>query len=400
MEVLVLAANDSAMLRLDAVLHALQSSPEPAEILDGMPEVHPTPSLCGQLGWCGLCIALTFECMHDTWNTQQLLDNQLIITRKLMTAVTLAAVIHDPPTMIPRPHRENSSGSLPTSSSSQATASPEVDTAHFLKKISKAVQRVKHLEMEQEQFFEDVQDLKSQYESHATNSADVACTPRRPSQRHQKILWEYLPTRDADMAAIPALSKQIQESETCIGKYPLQNVLGYGQYATVYASSTPEEPNLAIKAIGKDKLIDLVALIRVNSEILSLSDPAIQHPGILAVKDVIHTHKCIYLVTERGGKDLFDHFGVRQEGLSGDIIKPLMQKVAQAVQVLHRHNCCHRDLKPGPDHLAKLIDFGLCTKAASSQDHMLYDFCGSPGFLHRKSCSMNATMEWKRMSGA
>lgn len=35
----------------------------------------------------------------------------------------------------------------------------------------------------------------------------------------------------------------------------------------------------------------------------------------------------------------------------------------------------------GPEHLVKLIDFGLCTKAVSSPDHMLHDFCGSPGFF-------------------
>lgn len=169
----------------------------------------------------------------------------------------------------------------------------------------------------------------------------------RLSQHHQKILWEYLPSRDADLAAIPLLSKQIHESPTCIGKYPLQDVLGYGQYATVYASSLPEEPEpLAVKVIDKDKLIDLVALLRINSEISSLRDPNIAHSGILAVKDVIHTSKFIYLVTERGGKDLFDHFGVRQDGLGEDVIRPLMHRVGQAVQILHRHNYCHRDLKP------------------------------------------------------
>lgn len=34
-----------------------------------------------------------------------------------------------------------------------------------------------------------------------------------------------------------------------------------------------------------------------------------------------------------------------------------------------------------PENLVKLIDFGLCTKAVTPQDHMLRDFCGSPGFF-------------------
>jgi serine/threonine protein kinase len=199
--------------------------------------------------------------------------------------------------------------------------------------LAEATQRVKHMELEQEQFFEDVQEMKTQFD--------------RLSDAHRKVLWEYLPARDVDMRAIPLLSLQIEETPTRVGRYPLEQVLGYGQYAVVYSSSLPGDAQpLAVKAIDKDKVVDLVSLHRINSEIASLSDPAIQHPCILALKDVIHTKKHVYLVTERGGKDLFEYFGAHQMGLDEDIIKPLMFRVAQAVQVLHHHNYCHRDLKP------------------------------------------------------
>lgn len=32
-------------------------------------------------------------------------------------------------------------------------------------------------------------------------------------------------------------------------------------------------------------------------------------------------------------------------------------------------------------HLVKLVDFGLCTKAVTSEHDALRDFCGSPGFF-------------------
>lgn len=189
------------------------------------------------------------------------------------------------------------------------------------------------MELEQEQFFEDVQELKAQFD--------------RLSDAHNKVLWDYLPTRDTDMRAIPLLSIQIDESPTCVGPYPLEQVLGYGQYAVVYSSSLPGDPQpLAVKAIDKNKVIDIVSLSRINSEIASLSDPAIQHPCILRLKDVIHTRKHVYLVTERGGKDLFEFFGAHQLGIDEKVVKPLMLRVAQAVSILHRHNYCHRDLKP------------------------------------------------------
>lgn len=159
-------------------------------------------------------------------------------------------------------------------------------------------------------------------------------------------MWEYLPARDASMQAIPAISKDIPESETAIGDYDLQDVLGYGQYAAVYASLAPDSTPVAVKAIDKSKLIDLVALQRVNSEIASLSDTALHHPGILRLKNVIHTREHLYLVTERGGKDLFDFFSNNPDGVPEDVVQRLIHHVAQAVDTLHRHNYCHRDLKP------------------------------------------------------
>ncbi|OWZ05305.1 CAMK/CAMKL/SNRK protein kinase [Phytophthora megakarya] len=208
------------------------------------------------------------------------------------------------------------------------------------------------------------------------------------AENHSKLMWEYLPARDPTLRAIPKMVAQLPETGMAVGKYPLEQVLGYGQYAVVYTSCTPEHPDLAIKAIDKQKLVDLVSLHRVSSEIASLSDPAIRHSGILELVEVIHTRKHVYLVTERGGKDLFEFFGDHTDGLKEEIVRPLLLRLAQAVEVLHRNNYCHRDLKPenvlyAPEdpHLIKLIDFGLCTKAVTEQDRTLHDFCGSPGFF-------------------
>ncbi|RLN52577.1 hypothetical protein BBJ29_005843 [Phytophthora kernoviae] len=195
-----------------------------------------------------------------------------------------------------------------------------------------AIQKAQHLELEQDQFFDDVQEMKAQFDKLA--------------ESHRKLMWEYLPARDPSLRAIPRMSTQLLETPTAVGKYPLEQAMGYGQYAVVYSSSTPEHPRLAIKAIDKLKLVDLVSLHRISSEITSLSDPAIKHPGILDLLEVIHTRKHIYLVTERGGKDLFEFFGSRLEGLAENMIRPLLLHLAQAVEVLHRHNYCHRDLKP------------------------------------------------------
>ncbi|GLE07655.1 hypothetical protein PINS_up018258 [Pythium insidiosum] len=171
---------------------------------------------------------------------------------------------------------------------------------------------------------------------------------------HQKLLWEYLPGRDADLAAIPKLSTAaIVETDHAVGPYTLQDVLGYGQYAVVYAATTEEQPQqealanrLAVKSIDKEKLVDLVALCRVSSEIAVLRDPSVQHAGIVALRDVIHTRRHIYLVTERGGRDLFECFGPREDGIAESTMRTVIHRVALAVETLHRREYCHRDLKP------------------------------------------------------
>ncbi|KAF0710536.1 hypothetical protein AaE_012477 [Aphanomyces astaci] len=116
------------------------------------------------------------------------------------------------------------------------------------------------------------------------------------------------------------------------------------------SSSSPTVDNvvvtLALKAINKSKLNDITALVRVHSEISALSDPALRHPSLLSVKHVIHTSKFIYLVTERGGKDLFDFFGPHDKGVSEATALRIAFKIVEAVKHMHMHGYCHRDLKP------------------------------------------------------
>ncbi|KAG3185352.1 hypothetical protein PC128_g13338 [Phytophthora cactorum] len=356
MEVLVLAANRGADPLFDVVLGALQSSAAPIEILSSLPS-----------------------------SAVELQDHQLLVSRKRLDIDSLSAFIKKDRRLETPASAESTDTSPPTGPFGAVDASQllrkigrkskkikllseQVDS--FKAKAQDAMQKAQHLEMEQEQFFDDVQEMKTQFDKLA--------------ESHRKLMWEYLPARDPSLRAIPCLTAQLLETPTTVGKYPLEQVLGYGQYAVVYTSSTPEYPELAVKAIDKQKLMDLVSLHRISSEITSLSDAAIRHPGILELVDVIHTHKHVYLVTERGGKDLFEFFGAHVDGLGEDTIRPLLLHLAQAVEVLHRNNYCHRDLKPenvlyAPEssHLVKLIDFGLCTKVTTQ----LHDFCGSPGFF-------------------
>ena len=108
------------------------------------------------------------------------------------------------------------------------------------------------------------------------------------------------------------------------------------------------------------------------------------HPGILELKDVVHTSSHLLLVTERGGVDLFEFLGrfiekkhkkentlvgfgngeggggpgvegahgessggkSNSKGLSYELCITIMEGISSAIAHCHANNVCHRDLKP------------------------------------------------------
>ncbi|KAF0684945.1 Aste57867_23102 [Aphanomyces stellatus] len=265
----------------------------------------------------------------------------------------------------------------------------QADVERLEDELATANDRVASLQLEFEQFNQDVQELQSQY--------------TKLLETNHRVLWDYLPTHDPAMTEIPPINHDIVETVTCVGDYTIHATIGEGQYASVYACSLRREtghcpslmtsptvdalhgtPHLAVKAIDKSKLHDIVSLFRVHSEIAALRDVHLRHPSLLSVREVIHTSKFIYLVTERGGKDLFDFFGPHEHGVSEATALRIAFKIVEAVKHLHGHDYCHRDLKPEnilftqDNYMIKIVDFGLCAKVGTK---VLTDFCGSPGFF-------------------
>lgn len=119
------------------------------------------------------------------------------------------------------------------------------------------------------------------------------------------------------------------------------------------------------------------------NEILALRE--LQSDHIFGLLDLIQTKDYLYLVTECGGKDLFDYFEQLNGGLSETETRAIFLKTATALKHCHTSGFCHRDLKPENILLdtttgrLHIIDFGLCARV--SKNEQLSDFCGSPGFF-------------------
>ncbi|OQR82461.1 protein kinase [Achlya hypogyna] len=262
--------------------------------------------------------------------------------------------------------------------------------------LEAAYERCHAMQMEFDQFQQDVHELQAQYLKYVPTPW-LRRLGRRVCEANQRLLWEYIPAHDPTMASFPSVAHDVEENVHIIGKYMIQATIGEGQYASVFACCARVDPSLiadrqpspplAVKVIDKSKLTDATALQRVQMELTALTDPVLRHPSVLFLRDVIHTPKYLYLITDRGGKDLFEYIGPHENGISEATTTPLLFKIVDAIRHLHAHGYCHRDLKPenilyAPESAGvKVVDFGLCTKVSRGSSKKLGDFCGSPGFF-------------------
>eukprot|EP00602_Paraphysomonas_sp_CaronLab_P001912 CAMPEP_0185020902 /NCGR_PEP_ID=MMETSP1103-20130426/3547_1 /TAXON_ID=36769 /ORGANISM="Paraphysomonas bandaiensis, Strain Caron Lab Isolate" /LENGTH=469 /DNA_ID=CAMNT_0027552089 /DNA_START=247 /DNA_END=1656 /DNA_ORIENTATION=- len=207
---------------------------------------------------------------------------------------------------------------------------------------------------------------------------------------HITTLWTHCSSHHPELCMIPQQeSKEFVETSTTVGRYVVTDVLGEGQFATVYTCHTKSIPgDLAIKVIKKERITSFSSLRRVSNEIDILKK--LNSKFIVRIIDVIHTKTKLYIVTEKGGQDLFEFFDEHPEGVKESWALEITTGILEAVLFCHTNFVCHRDLKPENillrfDHESercvdiKLCDFGLSTRYVS--DVTLSDFCGSPGFF-------------------
>jgi serine/threonine protein kinase len=203
-------------------------------------------------------------------------------------------------------------------------------------------------------------------------------------------LWTHCGAYHPELRMIPSQEgKDFVETTSVIGRYAISDVLGEGQFATVFSCSTHSIPgDLAIKVIKKERITSFSSLRRVSNEISILKKLDSSH--IVKIMDVMQSASKLYIVTEKGGQDLFEFFDEHPEGVQESWALEIVGAIMEAVLYCHLHHVCHRDLKPEnilvkfDSESGKCIDLKLCDFGLSTQydeNVMLSDFCGSPGFF-------------------
>ena len=270
--------------------------------------------------------------------------------------------------------------------------SKERELAIMEKNSTKAMASVQTFHAQQKQLFDEFVLLRQRYDEVKKNLMDT--------------LWNGCCQYHPDLKVIPYKKDEENylEDDDRLGAYNLGHMLGEGQFATVKSCSVSRsrsdeygltdmahidpDKEYAIKIIDKDKIQTMHSLKRMSNEISILYE--LRNPHIVSVVDVIQTWKCLYIVTEKGGVDMFEFFDEHPDGVPEDWARKIMGKILKGVFYCHSNMVCHRDLKPenilvsfnvdtGECEDLKLCDFGLA--AHYSQETRFTDFCGSPGFF-------------------
>ncbi|KAM9985551.1 hypothetical protein ACTFIZ_009106 [Dictyostelium cf. discoideum] len=167
--------------------------------------------------------------------------------------------------------------------------------------------------------------------------------------------------------------------------YEFKEELGRGAFSIVYLGENKQtKQKYAIKVINKSELgKDYEKNLKMEVDILK----KVNHPNIIALKELFDTPEKLYLVMELvTGGELFDKI-VEKGSYSEADAANLVKKIVSAVGYLHGLNIVHRDLKPEnlllkskDNHLEVAIaDFGL--SKIIGQTLVMQTACGTPSYV-------------------
>jgi eukaryotic-like serine/threonine-protein kinase len=169
-------------------------------------------------------------------------------------------------------------------------------------------------------------------------------------------------------AVHPKWAKQCPETrtgETILNKYEIGPVLGLGGMAAVYAARhTVLRRDIALKVLHKRFAVDKELGARFVRE--ARETAATGHPAFVGVHDAgITEDGCAFIEMERlAGRDLYT-IRKTEKSISPERAVKIAIQVLDALEVIHKRNVIHRDLKSaniyieGPEERVKLLDLGF-----------------------------------------
>ncbi len=196
----------------------------------------------------------------------------------------------------------------------------------------KAILSIQTLHKQQQALFDEFVLLRQRYDEQKASTVS--------------ILWNQCARYHPDLRQIPPMEDvaTFVENDDIIGNLIVGDQLGEGQFATVKSCMmTGSEREFALKIIKKERITSFTSLMRVSNEIDNLR--LLKSPYVVSVAQVIHTQNMLYIVTEKGGRDLFEFFDEHPDGVPENWAKEIISCVLKGVLYCHDQGICHRGTK-------------------------------------------------------
>ena len=178
-------------------------------------------------------------------------------------------------------------------------------------------------------------------------------------------------------------------AEALNGRYEVRERLGKGAFGEVYkAHDTLLNRVVAVKRIRMDQLTDSDHADELRARFLREAQVSaqLQHPGIVAVYDIISLQDTSYIIMEFvEGKTLAQTLASKKTLRASEAVHVLSQ-IADALDYAHQQKVVHRDVKPAnilitPAGVAKIADFGVAKAEATADLTAAGAILGTPDYM-------------------
>ena len=160
------------------------------------------------------------------------------------------------------------------------------------------------------------------------------------------------------------------EGKVLGNRYEIIEKIGVGGMATVYrAKCHVLKRDVAVKILRDEFTTDDEFIKRFNAEAQAAA--SLTHPNIVSVYDVGHEGNLYYIVMELVKGKTLKEIIVEEGALPWKWAVDLGIQIARGLEVAHRNNIIHRDIKPHniiitEDGTAKVTDFGIAKAVSNS----------------------------------
>lgn len=188
-------------------------------------------------------------------------------------------------------------------------------------------------------------------------------------------------------------------SETIIGSYRIEELIGRGGMGVVFRGSHTKLPRVvAIKSISPRAAPDDLRSLRTRFEREAFIQSQLDHPGIVKIYDYIVAEQTYYIVMEFvEGRSLAQLLAAETERLPLERALYLFDQILTAVTYAHsftykdgdghaHRGIIHRDLKPAnllvtPQDRVKVTDFGIVKLVGAETTDTFGPGYGSPRYV-------------------